>query len=169
MLEERLAAEVLIIGVLHPALAQYLVGEIVSVLEDRQPCHQACRQRRPAGAVLIDRAEVLLQETPVDGPRQLRQRVFHVDDLVEPRAEQLLLAGLAPLAWLHGWPPRRLVASTAENHSPRFEGIRRSELQENRRPEPQKRRNRILGQAQSAKPIRSLGFSSRTLLSATQY
>jgi hypothetical protein len=39
-------------------------------------------------------------------------------------------------SWL---APRRLLASTAENYNPRFEGIRRSELQVNRRPEPQKR------------------------------
>jgi hypothetical protein len=34
-------------------------------------------------------------------------------------------------------------------------------LQENRRPEPQKRQNRILGQAQSAKPISGLGVLHR--------
>jgi len=36
MLKELLAAEVLIIRVLDPALAQGLIGEIVTVLEDRQ-------------------------------------------------------------------------------------------------------------------------------------
>ena len=39
VLEELLAAEELVIGVLHPALAQDLVGEVVSVLEDRKPRH----------------------------------------------------------------------------------------------------------------------------------
>ena len=34
VLEELLAAEELVIGVLHPALAQHLVGEVVGVLED---------------------------------------------------------------------------------------------------------------------------------------
>ena len=38
VLEELLAAEQLIIRVLDPALAQNLVGEVVHMLEDRQPC-----------------------------------------------------------------------------------------------------------------------------------
>jgi hypothetical protein len=37
MLEELLAAEELIIGVLDPALAQNLVGQVVGVFEDRKP------------------------------------------------------------------------------------------------------------------------------------
>jgi len=37
MPEEDFAAEELIIRILHPAIAQPLVGEIVWVLEDRQP------------------------------------------------------------------------------------------------------------------------------------
>ena len=41
VLEELLAAEELIIGVLHPAFAQHLIGEVVSVLEDCKPHHQA--------------------------------------------------------------------------------------------------------------------------------
>jgi hypothetical protein len=36
VLEELLAAEVLEIGVLHPARDQLIVGQIVRVLEDRQ-------------------------------------------------------------------------------------------------------------------------------------
>jgi hypothetical protein len=62
MLEELLAAEELVIGVLQPALAQHLIGEVVGVLEDSKPRHQSRRQRWPAGLVLIDRAELLLQE-----------------------------------------------------------------------------------------------------------
>jgi len=51
VLEELLAAEVLVIGVLDPALAQHLIGQVIAVLEDRQPRHQPCRQRRVAGIV----------------------------------------------------------------------------------------------------------------------
>jgi hypothetical protein len=54
------------------------------VLENRKPGHQPRRQRRLAGTIRVDGAEIRLQKSPVDGPRQLRQRVFHVDDLVEP-------------------------------------------------------------------------------------
>jgi hypothetical protein len=35
MLEKRLAAEVLEVRILHPAIAQSLVGKVVAVLEDR--------------------------------------------------------------------------------------------------------------------------------------
>src|SRR5262245_36413282 len=103
--EELLPAEVLEVRVLHPALAQNLVGQIVGVLEQGQPRHQPGRQRRLARLVAIDRPELLLQETPVDRPRQLHQRVLHVDDLVKPRAEQILLATLPPLAWPHRQSP----------------------------------------------------------------
>ena len=56
------------------------------------------RQRRHARAVRIDRAETLLQHRPINRSGQPHQLVAHVDDLVEPDAEQILLTGLAPLA-----------------------------------------------------------------------
>src|SRR6266550_914171 len=78
MLEELLAAEVLEVRVLHPPIAQSLVGKVISVLEDRQPRHQPRRQRRLARLVAVDRAERLLQKLPIDRPRQLHQLVVHV-------------------------------------------------------------------------------------------
>src|SRR5437660_4851789 len=105
MLEVLLAAEVLEVRVLHPAIAQSLVGKVVSVLEDRQPRHQPRRQRRLARFVGVHRPERILQKTPIDRPPQLHQRVFHVDDLIKPRAEQILLAGLPSLAWSHRKSP----------------------------------------------------------------
>src|SRR5207302_3340024 len=105
MLEKLLAAEVLEVRVLHPAIAQSLVGKAVSVLEDRQPRHQPRRQRRLARFVGVHRPERILQKTPIDRPPQLHQRVFHVDDLIKPRAEQILLAGLPSLAWSHRKSP----------------------------------------------------------------
>ena len=101
VLEELLAAEVLVIRVFEPQLAHDLVAEIIGVLEDREPRHQPRRQRRPAGPVLIDGAECRFQEAPVDRPRQPHQRVIHVDDLIEPRAKQILLAALPPFPWPH--------------------------------------------------------------------
>src|SRR3954447_5324131 len=130
MLEKLLAAEVLVIGVLDPALAQHLVGEVVGVLEDRQPRHQSCRQRWLAGAVRVDRSELLFQKAPVDRSRQLRQRMLHIDDLVEPRTKQILLAALPTLPW-----PHRILRSSlpaAGNHDARFEGIPNINLQEKR-------------------------------------
>ena len=66
VLEELLAAEVLEIRVLDPALAQRLVGEVVHVLEDGKPRHQPRRQRRVPRLVRVDRSELLFQEAPVD-------------------------------------------------------------------------------------------------------
>ena len=71
------------------------------MLEDGEPRHQSRRQRRPAGTGLVDGTERRFQEPPVDRPRQPHQRVLHVDDLIEPRAKQILLAALPPFPWPH--------------------------------------------------------------------
>ncbi len=123
MSEKLLAAEVLEVRVLHPAIAQTLVGKVVGMLEDRQPCHQPRRQRRLARLVRVDRPEPLLQKTPIDRLRQLHQRVVHIDDLVKPRAKQILLATLPPLAWSHRKSPapsaraRRITAYDSRESS----------------------------------------------------
>lgn len=101
MLEEFLAAEVLVIGVPDPALAQHLIGQVIDVLENREPRHQSRRQRWMAGIICVDLAEAPFQKRPIQRPRQLRQRMIHVDDLIEPGAKQILLARLPPFPWLH--------------------------------------------------------------------
>ena len=101
MLEELLAAEELVIGVLQPALAQHFIGEVVGVLEDGQSRHQPRRQRRPARLVLVDRAEPFLEERPVDRPRQLHQRMVHVDDRVQPRAQKIGLSAVPSFLGSH--------------------------------------------------------------------
>src|SRR6266481_6484111 len=152
MLEELLAAEVLEVRVLHPPIAQSLVGKVISVLEDRQPRHQPRRQRRLARLVGVDRPERLLQKTPIDRPRQLHLGVVHVDDLVKPGAEQILLAALPPLAWPHRKSPapsaraRRITASDSRESS-------KSNLQGNRPPNTKNRQIRLLERAQSSSPF----------------
>ena len=91
MAEELLAAEQLVIRVLDPALAQHLVREVVHVLEDRQPRHQPRRQRRAAGRIRIDGSELLLEEAPVDRRCELHHWMIKIDDLVEPRPEEIAL------------------------------------------------------------------------------
>src|SRR5882757_6197131 len=107
VLEKLLAAEVLVVRVLDPLLAHHLVAQIVAVLENGKPGHQPGRQRRPAAAIGIYRAELLLQKSPVDRPRQFHQRVLHVDDLIEPRPKQILLAAFPTLPWPHRNPSAR--------------------------------------------------------------
>ena len=70
LLEELLAAEQLEIGVLDPALAQRPVGEVVHMLEDRQPRHQPRRQRRMTSLIRMDRAQPRFEKRPVDRPRR---------------------------------------------------------------------------------------------------
>ena len=101
VLKELLAAEQLKIRVLDPALAQSLVRQVMHRLEDRQARHEPGRQRRMTGLVRMDRPEPLLEKPSVDGAGELRQRVGHVDDLVEPRPEQVVLSALPPLLRPH--------------------------------------------------------------------
>jgi hypothetical protein len=132
MAEEGLAAQILEIRVLDPAGAKLLVRQVESMLEDRQTCHQPCRQRRHAGAVGIDLAEAFLQHRPVDRLRKAHQLVLQVDDLIKPGAEQILLARLALLAW----PGHRRFPDSpppnAVNHASPRKGIMKSVLQGNR-------------------------------------
>src|SRR5450755_3966964 len=61
--------------------------------------------------------------------------MVHVDDLIEPRTKQILLAALPTLPWPHRKSLRSIPANE-ENHSFRFEGIPNMNLQENRRRSP---------------------------------
>jgi hypothetical protein len=54
-----------------------------------------------AGTIGVHRTEAALEKAPVDRGRQFCQRVVHVDDLVEPGAEQVLLTAVASLFWSH--------------------------------------------------------------------
>src|SRR5258708_17466069 len=98
MLEELLAAEVLEVRVLHPAIAQSLVGKVIRVLEDRQPRHQPRRQRRLARLFAVHRTKLPFQKTPVDPPAQLHQALVTRDAFVKPSAYRISLAPLSPLA-----------------------------------------------------------------------
>jgi hypothetical protein len=63
--------------------------------------HQPRRQRRVADLVGIDHAKPLLEEAPVDPPPQLGERVISVDDLVEPRLEEIAPPAVPPLLGPH--------------------------------------------------------------------
>ena len=63
----------------------------MQVLEDGQARHQPGRQGRPAGTIVVDRAEARLEEAPVDRAGKLHQRVAQIDDLIEPRPEEIRL------------------------------------------------------------------------------
>ena len=121
MLEELLAAEELVIGVLDPALAQHLVGEVVGVLEDGQSRHQSRRQWRAARIIGVDRPKLPLQEPPIHRAPQRHQRMLQVDDLIEPGAKQILLSSLPSFQWPHLIP--RHILQWRVNHKSNLQGI----------------------------------------------
>src|SRR5438132_796966 len=106
--EHHFPAEVLEIRVLYPSLAQRLVGEVVHVLEDQQPSHQPRRQWRLPRSHATYRTEASRQKIPIDLPRKPHQRMAKVDDLLERRAKQVVLAIVARLA--HRSPPTANLA-----------------------------------------------------------
>src|SRR5262249_53315704 len=94
------------------------------------------------------------QKPPVDRPRQLHQRVVHVDDLIKPRAEQILLAGLPSLAWSHRKSP--LYQPEREESRLAIRGNARNNFQGNRPPMAKSRQIRFLERAQSSSPFNSV-------------
>src|SRR5258707_8102411 len=100
MPEHHFAAEILEIRVLYPPVAQRLVREIVHMFEDEQPGHQPCWQWRLPRPYPTYRAETLRQKIPINLRPEPHQPMAKIDDLLQRRAKQIVLAGLAPLA--HG-------------------------------------------------------------------
>ena len=66
-------------------------------LENGQDRHQPCGQRWLAGAIAVDRVKFVLEEAPVDGAGHFHQGVGGIDDLVEARSQQVLLAAVLAL------------------------------------------------------------------------
>jgi len=116
--EKLLAAEILEIGIFEPGLAEALVREVVGVFQDLGPGHQPRGQRRPARRIRVNSAKGLLQKRPIDLARKLHHWMLQIDNLLQPRTEQVLLAGLALLPWLHGFPPQ--IAAGPGNHDLRM-------------------------------------------------
>ena len=120
VLEELLPGEVLEIGVVDPALAHLFVRERKNVLEQQQPDHEAGLDPRPP-LVAVERRDLAVEPVPVKPPTELNQLVLHIDDLVEPRPEQIARIRRRTRPRPHRFkPPPRL---RRRNHDPRFAGI----------------------------------------------
>ena len=104
VLEELLAGEVLKIGVVDPAFTHLLIGQREDVLEQQKPDHEAgcC-----GGSALIteERRDLVIKPIPVELAGELHQLMLHVDDLVEPRSEQITFARCRMLLRPHRSPP----------------------------------------------------------------
>ncbi len=88
VLEKLFSGKELEIGVIDPALADALIGQSVNLFEQQQPDRKPRRYPRPA-LVTVERGDLAVDKVPVDLLRQLRQFVLEVDDLVQPRSEQI--------------------------------------------------------------------------------
>ena len=84
MAEKLFTAEILIIRVLDPACAKFLVGQVVGILEDMKTCHQPRRQGGMTRLVGVILTAFVRQELPVDPVSQHHLFMAHVNDLVEP-------------------------------------------------------------------------------------
>jgi murein L,D-transpeptidase YcbB/YkuD len=102
--EAQFTAEELVIRVLQPARAQRLVRQVVHVLQNQQPRYQSRRQARLTGSRRADAGKAAVEKPPIDHPRQPRQRMAEIDDILQRRPQQILLT-IVP--WLrHRVPPR---------------------------------------------------------------
>ena len=100
MVEKLLPGEVLEIGVVNPALAQLLVGQSEDVLEQQKPDDEAALDAGPT-LLAVERRDLAIEPVPVDVLGKLHQLVPHVDDLVEPRSEQIARPRPCPLPRPH--------------------------------------------------------------------
>src|SRR5215469_9397998 len=88
VLEKLLSGEVLEIRIMHPALADTLVGQSVDVLEQQQPNYEPGLNPGPP-FIAVKRRDLAVDPLPFDLACKQHQLVLHVDDLLEPRSEQI--------------------------------------------------------------------------------
>jgi len=119
VLEKLLRGEVLEIGVVNPAPAQLLVGQSEDVLEQKKPDDEAALDAGPP-LVAVERRDLAIEPVPVDVLGKLHQLVPHVDDLVEPRSEQIARPVLVRFLGRIANPPPHL---RRRNHDARYNKI----------------------------------------------
>jgi len=88
VLEELLASEVLEVRVIDPAFAYAFIGQAANILEQKKPDYKPCRNSRPT-TVAVQRRNLTVDKVPIDLACELCQLVPHVDDPVQPGAEQI--------------------------------------------------------------------------------
>ncbi len=54
-----------------------------------------------AGGIRVGLPATLFQKPPVDHPAEPGQCMFHIDDLIEPCAEMIILPAVSPLLRKH--------------------------------------------------------------------
>ena len=102
VLEDHFAAELLPVGVFHPAIQNIPVGQSVHVLEKLQAHVQADGKPRTPGLHRVQLTKMLLASRPVDPLAHLHQFVPGVEDVFEVGFQQVSLRCLAFIPWDHG-------------------------------------------------------------------
>ncbi len=118
------------------------------------------RDLRPPGSLAVDGPKRPFQEAPIGPLRELHQRVLHIDDLIKPRAKQILLTALvvASKSFARAQQRQRITACDSRE-------ILNPNLQENRPPKSDFRQNQsttIFTSHPSILPFPN--FSRRTIL-----
>lgn len=105
VLEEFLAGEELVVGVLDPTMDDLLVRELEGVLEEVQARHEPDGHARAAVVGAIQAPELGLQRGPIDEPGQAIQLLARIQDHLEAPAEHGLSVGLWAGDRFHKNPP----------------------------------------------------------------
>src|SRR6478609_8699354 len=155
VLEELFAGEKLEIRVLDPALAHPLIGHPVNVLEQQQPDHEAGLDPRPT-VLAVKRCDLAVDPVPVDLAGKQNQLVLHVDNLVQPRPEQIVRSSRLVLL-----RPHRLLRCTTESWSER-KGNPKTKLQGSGVSSPQSLQSQMPPNPKNRLPLNRLEPCSRT-------
>ena len=102
------------------------------MLEQKQPDHEAGR-RGGSALVAEQRCDLAVDPLPIDLAGKLHQLVLEVDDLIEPRPEQI--ARTRRLMLLR---PHRSPSDAAPNHCSSQKGIPKNEIASFQAQQPQK-------------------------------
>src|SRR4051812_16917916 len=155
VLEKLFAGEELEIRVVDPALAHPFIGQPVNVLEQQQPDHEAGLDPRPA-VLAVERRDLAVDPVPIDLAGKQNQLVLQVDDLVQPRPEQIVRSRRLVLL-----RPHRPLRCTTESWSA-AKGNQQMKLQGSDTQSIKTLQSENDPQPKSRFPISGLGSSSRT-------
>src|SRR6476619_1706606 len=109
------------------ALAHPFIGQPVNVLEQQQPDHEPGLDPRPA-VLAVKRRDLAVDPVPIDLAGKQNQLVLQIDDLVQPRPEQIVRSRRLVLL-----RPHRSLRCTTESWAARkgnLEGSVRSRSRE---------------------------------------
>src|SRR4051795_11797762 len=153
--EKLFAGEELEIRVVDPALAHPLIGQPVDMLEQQQPDHEAGLDPRPA-VLAVERRDLAVDPVPIDLAGKQNQLVLQVDDLIEPRPEQIVRSSRLVLL-----RPHRLLRCTTESWS-EGKGNPKTKLQGSGVSSPKSLQSQMLPNPKNRLPLNRLEPCSRT-------